>query len=197
MRWFDEALKLVNETERAFADPAGGWFMTGAAHEALIARERPAYDGAEPSGTSVALMNAARLAVYTDDDRWRQVVTRGLRAHAAVLNERPIAMTEALLALDFFLDDALEVVVVWPDGAPAESASAFLEVLRRTFLPSRALVCGPESVVASAARAVPFAREKVAIGGGATAYVCRRGRCDLPVTDPAALLTQVRAKPSS
>ena len=59
-RWLREALALADETERLFADPAGGWFMTAADHEKLIAREKPAYDGAEPSGTSVALLNALR-----------------------------------------------------------------------------------------------------------------------------------------
>jgi len=192
-KWFDEAVRLADETERAFADPAGGWFMTGAAHEALIARERPAYDGAEPSGTSVALMNAARLAVYTDDERWRQVATRTLRAHATVLKENPIAMTEALLAVDFFHDAALEVVVVWPDGAPRDDARELLEVLRATFVPSRAVVCGSEATVATAARTIPFAREKVAIGGRATAYVCHHGRCELPVNDAPDFATRLRA----
>ena len=40
----------------------GGWFMTAADHERLMARESRAYDGATPSGTSVALMNALRAA---------------------------------------------------------------------------------------------------------------------------------------
>ena len=49
-RWLEAALALAEETERRFADPAGGWFMTAGDHEKLIAREKPAYDGAEPSG---------------------------------------------------------------------------------------------------------------------------------------------------
>ena len=60
-RWLREAIALADDTERLFADPAGGWFMTADDHERLIAREKPAYDGAEPSGTSVALLNALRL----------------------------------------------------------------------------------------------------------------------------------------
>ena len=56
-RWLEHAITLADETERLFADPAGGWFMAAADHERLFAREKPAYDGAEPSGTSVALLN--------------------------------------------------------------------------------------------------------------------------------------------
>ena len=52
--------------------------MTAGDHEKLIAREKPAYDGAEPSGTSVALLNALRLATFTADDRWRAIADRAL-----------------------------------------------------------------------------------------------------------------------
>ena len=191
-RWLREALALAQATERLFADPAGGWFMTGNRHETLIAREKPAYDGAEPSGTSVALMNALRLNVFTDDERWRQVAERGFRAHAQVLRERPLVMTEALQALDFFAGTPSEVVLVWPDGEAAAAAS-LLAVLRRTYLPSRVLAAGSESVIATLAEVVPFVRGKVAQAGRPTAYVCRRGRCELPVSEPAALEAQLRA----
>ena len=56
--------------------------MTAADHERLIAREKPAYDGAEPSGTSVALLNALRLATFTSDDRWRAIADRAFAALA-------------------------------------------------------------------------------------------------------------------
>jgi len=190
-RWLDEALRLARETEALYADPAGAWFMTGAAHEALIARERPAYDGAEPSGTSVAMRNAARLAVYTDDPTWREIASRAFRAHAAVLAERPMAMTEALLALDFFLDEPREIVVVWPDGADPAAAAPLLAVLRRTFLPAAVTAIGCQSDVAAIGRTAPFAREKTALHGQPTAYVCRQGRCQLPVTDAEAFAAQL------
>ena len=105
-RWLREAIALADETERLFADPAGGWFMTAADHERLIAREKPAYDGAEPSGTSVALLNALRLATFTSDDRWRAIADRAFAAIAPTLTENPLALTEALLALDYASDEA-------------------------------------------------------------------------------------------
>jgi hypothetical protein len=189
LRWFEEARKLADETERAFADPAGGWFMTGATHEALIARERPAYDGAEPSGTSVALLNAARLAVYTDDEKWRAVVRGALKAHAGVLKERPIAMSEALLAVDFVDGDPLEIVVVWPDGA---NARELIDVIRATFVPARAVVCHSTTGIPEIESALPFSRTKAADAGAPVAYVCRRGRCEFPSREAGVLRQQLR-----
>jgi uncharacterized protein YyaL (SSP411 family) len=195
-RWLAEALTLAQATERLFADPTGGWFMSSPRHETLIAREKPAYDGAEPSGTSVALMNALRLGVFTGDERWRQIAERGLLAHAQVLRERPIAMTEALLALDFLADTPLEIAIVWPKGVAdtanaADAAEPLLSVLRRTYLPSRAIAGGPASAIEALAETVAFVRGKVAQGGLPTAYVCRQGRCELPVTDAVALAAQL------
>ena len=195
-RWLGEALALARQMERRFADPRGGWFMTSATHETLIAREKPSHDGAEPSGTAVALMNAVRLAAFTDDDGLRRLAEAGFRAHAAVLTERPIAMTEALLALDFLLDDPREIAVIWPAGAPPAAAAPLLSVLRREFVPSRVLAAAAETDVASLGQLVPFIREKVAMDGRTTAYLCRRGNCQLPTVDPAIFARQLSPRPS-
>ena len=134
-RWLREAITLAGEAERLFADPAGGWFMTAADHEKLIAREKPAYDGAEPSGTSVALLNALRLATFTSDDRWRTIADRAFSAIAPTLIENPLALTEALLALDYASDEAKEIAIVWPRDAGPDAARPLLDVVRRHVRP--------------------------------------------------------------
>ena len=194
-RWLEEALAVAADTERLFADPAGGWFMTAGDHERLIAREKPAYDGAEPSGTSVALLTALRLATFTSDDRWRAVADRALGNLAAPLASNPLALTEALLALDFATDEPREIAIVLPRGAELRDAAPLTAVLRRAFVPNRALACAAEGDLAALARLAPFAADKVAVDGLPTAYVCRRGRCELPVTDPDALAAQLSPPP--
>jgi hypothetical protein len=186
-RWLREAIGLADEVERLFADPAGGWFMTAADHERLIAREKPTYDGAEPSGTSVALLNALRLATFTSDDKWRAIADRALAAIAPALTENPLALTEALLALDWASDEAKEIAVVWPAGAGPDAARPLLEVLRRAFVPNHVLAAASDADVAGLGALIPFIGDKTAIDGRATAYVCVRGRCELPVHDADAL----------
>ncbi|HZY02603.1 MAG TPA: thioredoxin domain-containing protein, partial [Anaeromyxobacteraceae bacterium] len=191
VRWLREALALADATERLFADrERGGWFATAEDHERLIAREKPSHDGAEPSGASVAVLNALRLGAFTADDRWRQVAERALRAHADTLARSPHALHDMLLAVDFRSDDAREVVLVWPAGQPAPEP--FLEVLRRTFLPNRALAGAPEGPELQAlSQVAPVTREKRAAGGRTTAYVCERGFCRLPAIEPEKLRAQV------
>ena len=182
-RWLEEALGLAEATEALFADrERGGWFTTADDHERLIARERPTHDGAEPSGASVAALNALRIAALTGDDRWRAVADRALRSYASQLAEHPFTLHELLLALGWRHGAVPEVVLVWPEGAVPEP---FLQVLRETFLPGRVLCGAPEGApLAALARLAPIAAGKVAVGGRATAYVCERGACRLPAQDP-------------
>jgi uncharacterized protein YyaL (SSP411 family) len=190
-RWLDEAVALAAETERRFADPTGGWFMTADDHERLIAREKPAYDGAEPSGASVALLCALRIHTFTSDDRWRVVAERGLASLAPTLTENPLALAEALLAVDYAADEPREIAIVWPRGAGPESAAPLVDLLRRTFVPNRAIAAASEADAPALGACVPWIADKVAIEGRPTAYVCFQGRCELPVHEPAALAARL------
>jgi uncharacterized protein len=194
-RWLEAALAVAEETERCFADPAGGWFMTGGDHERLIAREKPAYDGAEPSGTSVALLSTLRLATFTSDDRWRAIADRAFASLAGTLNENPLALAEALLAVDYAADEAREIAVVWPGDAGPASAASLFDVLRRTFVPNRAIAGCSEADAAALGARVPWIADKTALEGRPTAYVCVQGRCELPVHDPEALAQRLAGPP--
>jgi hypothetical protein len=190
-RWLEEALALADATERHFADSRGGWFVAGEDQEELIAREKPTHDGAEPSGASVALLNAVRLEAFTGDVRWRRVTEGALRWHSSTLVEQPVALTEMLLALDAFTDALREVVLVWRAGDPRPEP--FLEVLRRTFVPNRALTGAAEGeALARLARLAPVAEGRVAVGGKPTAYVCEHGACRLPAISPEKFAEQLR-----
>ena len=88
-----------------------------------------------------------------------------------------------LLAVDFALADTREVVLIRP---ASDADDALLEPLRRKFLPWQVLVRSAEGD-ADLARETPLVRDRPARDGRATAYVCQRGACQLPVTDPAEL----------
>jgi uncharacterized protein len=192
-RWLAEALALAERTESLFGDgERGGWFRSAGDHEKLIAREKPTHDGAEPSGASVALLNALRLGTITGDDRWRQIAERALRAYAPTLGEHPAALHDMLLALDYFIHAPSEVVLVWPQG---QSAAAFVDPLRRMFLPNRAFLGAAEGAELNAlAQLAPIVAGKTALAGLPTAYVCESGTCRLPTTDPGAMSGQLSSE---
>ena len=179
-RWLDQAKRLHAALSDRFADEGGGYFRTPADHEKLLAREKPSYDGAEPTGNSVAALTLLRLESITGEQRWRDEAEKLLKSFGQILGSVPIAMGEMLLAVDWLLDTPKEVVVVRPHG---QSDSALLEPLRRTFAPNHVLIRHEDG----APPATPLAQDRPARDGKATAYVCVKGACQLPVTDPSAL----------
>jgi uncharacterized protein len=100
-----------------------------------------------------------------------------------------------LLAMDFRHDTAKEVVIV-ARSSRAE-AEPLLARLRTTFLPNKVLVVAVEGPdLAAQARLIPLLEQKAARKGKATAYVCERGVCVLPTSDPDVFARQI-AKSSS
>lgn len=185
-RWLDAAIRLQTTLDEKFADTGGGYFFTASDAETLLTREKPSYDGARPSGNSVALQNLLRLAAWTTDDAYRIRAQRGFAAFAATLNQRGSGSPRMLAGLDFLLDTPKEIILVAPEGSDADAVTQpFREILARSFQPAAVVVVTAEGAAAEALAArVPLVAGKTARSGHATAYVCENRVCDLPTTDP-------------
>ena len=179
-RWLSGARELHEVLRNRFAAPEGGFYRTPSDHEQLLAREKPSYDGAEPTGNSVAALTLLRLEAITGEARYREEAEALLRGFGALLAGAPVALGEMLLAVDFLLSEAKEVVLVRP---PRENDAELADVIRTRFFPALVLLRHEDGALP----ATPLAQDRPAHDGKATAYVCSRGACQLPVTDPAAL----------
>jgi uncharacterized protein YyaL (SSP411 family) len=182
--WLDHAVRLQGQFDEHYADTEhGGYFMTSDDHEALLARQKPSYDGAEPSGNSVALMNLVRLEEFTADAQHGDNARKLMRGFGSQLSRFPASVTDMLVAVEFHLAPR-EVVIVGGTAAQAtESLDAFLGVVRTTFSPNKVLAVVPSGGdVEALATSVPWVAGKVARDGKTTAYVCERGVCKLPTT---------------
>jgi uncharacterized protein YyaL (SSP411 family) len=196
-RWLDEAVRLDGIVEAHYEDgAAGGFFLTSDDHEKLLARDKPGYDGAEPSGSSVETLNLLRLHELTTRDTYRARAERALSAAAATLATSPASRSELLLAVDFAVDVPREIVIVTPppttEGAASSAAEPFLARLRETYLPNRVLVVVAEGeALATLEKVVPLVGGKTAQHGRATAYVCEKRACELPTNDPEVFARQL------
>ena len=197
LRWLEAATALQTRVDERFADrDRGGYFRTPAGGEELLFRDKPIYDGALPSGNSVAVLNLLRLHELTADDRHRETAMRALAAFGPEVAGAPLVAPRLLAALDFHLDVVKEVVLVRPDAT--SDLTPFLDVLARTHAPSSVLVVATEGDEAERLGAlVPWALGKPARDGAVTAYVCERRVCRLPATDPAVFASQLAARPAT
>jgi len=180
-RWLKEAVTLDKVLEDHYEDKqAGGFFLTSNDHEALLAREKPSYDGAEPSGNSVAACNLLRLAQMTDRKDFREAAGRLLRAFAPRITSSPVTAPQLLAAYEFSLSKPKQIVLVGTNGL-----EKLLHELNSRFLPNKIvlLVDGETSRKALSAY-LPVLETMTEKGGQTTAYVCENYACQLPTADP-------------
>jgi hypothetical protein len=190
-RWLDESRRLAEETLRLFwSSEREIFFDTGHDQERLVVRPRNIFDNAVPSGTSVTIEWLLKLAIVTGEERYEAVALEALRPMADVVQKYPSGFGRYLSALDFHLGPVAEVALVWPPGAE-RAAVPLAETVFRRYQPNRVVVGAAAG--APGAAGLPLLADRGAVEGKATAYVCRRYVCQLPVTDPAALARQLDA----
>jgi hypothetical protein len=188
--WLERAIALQTDQDARYGDSqGGGYYLTPSDGETLLVREKPTYDGAVPSGNSVAASNLLRLHDLTGEVRWRQKAEQLFAMLGLRVIRSPSAYPSLLAALDHYYDTPLEVAVIAPTHR--EDAARLSDPLRKTFVPNKAFVVLASDDAAKQRTQVPWLEGKVAIGGKSTAYVCERGRCELPTSDAAVFQRQI------
>ena len=155
-----------------FYDAAnGGFWQSPAGTNDLILRVKDDYDGAEPSGNSVATLALLKLAAITGREVFRQPAEATLQLFAARLQQQPAAMAFMLQAVDFWLDEPRRVVI-----AGETNSTEFHKLLRAAHS-----VYQPNKIVLGNTGAVePFAKTLTAKDGADGFYL--RRQC-LPAAD--------------
>ena len=190
--WLKEAVDLDRVLEENFEDKQkGGFFMTGGDYEPLLVREKPFYDGAEPSGNSVAVMNLLRLGELTGNHLYRTRAEKIFEAFGGLLEKNPFSFSEALLALDYYHSPGYEIILVLPDKIQRET-DLFFNELKKWYLPNKVLTVIHHSEVENQKAFLKPVRDKKAINEKTTVYVCEKGVCQLPVSEPEKFRDQLK-----
>ncbi len=189
--WLAASRRLAHEMIELFRDDKrGAFFLTGDDAEKLITRTKEIYDGAIPSGNSVAALVLLRLGRLTSDAELESKGRDVLATFASTVARGPSNYPMLLHALDFEVGPSREIVLAGRRGDPALESMA--DVVRGRFLPNKVVAFHPVGDAAKEIRAlVPFLTEQVAVDGKPTAYVCENYACKLPVHDPDALAAQL------
>jgi uncharacterized protein YyaL (SSP411 family) len=91
-------------------------FFAGKDSEQMIVHSKEIYDGATPSGNSVALMNLMRLARMTGDTQLEANAEQVMGAFSAQVISHPAAFTQFLAACDFIIGPAQEIAINMHEG---------------------------------------------------------------------------------
>ena len=182
-RRIQQAIELTNTMRELFEDPDGGaFFTTRAGDTTLVLRMKDDYDGAEPSGNSIALLDLERLAHLTDRAEYREAAARTLAALGPKMSGQSVAVPQMLVAFDYSISRKREVVIA--GGRENPLTQTFLRELRSRFLPHTVvLLLDSEDTRERLAPIFPAVRDMREINGRPTAYVCEGYACQLPTND--------------
>jgi hypothetical protein len=182
----DFAIALAEAMLAKFYDAEnGGFWQSAAGAKDLILRVKDDYDGAEPSGNSVATLALLKLAAITGCEDFKKPAEATLRLFAPRLQNFPQAMPFMLHALDFSLEEPRRVVVAGDPpslrfGAASPNSTNFHELLRAAhsvYQPNK-VVLGNTGAVEEFARTLP-AKD------GPVVYLCTGNSCQAPTSDAA------------
>jgi hypothetical protein len=178
----DFAIELAEAMIAKFYDAAnGGFWQSTAGTDDLILRVKDDYDGAEPSGNSVATLALLKLATITGREDFKQPAAATLQLFAHRLQSQPAALAFMLHALDFWLDEPRRVVIAGETNSPA----------LQKLLSAAYSVYQPDKIILGNTGAVePFAKTLTA-KNEATAFVCTGNDCRLPTSDVEILRQQL------
>ncbi|UCE11872.1 MAG: thioredoxin domain-containing protein [Candidatus Thorarchaeota archaeon] len=182
------AVALNDEMLEHFWDPEGkGLFFSGNLAEKLIARNKDAYDGAIPSGNSVAMFNLIRLARLLGRNEYEDRALEISRTFSATVRRAPGGFTMMLLAADFAIGPSYEIVIAGDPGS--EDTRLMISTVRSVFLPNKVVLLrtgGEQSRHVTELASYTKFHEQV--DGKATAHVCIDYNCKLPTTDASHML---------
>ncbi len=166
--YLKEAEKLADAMIARFADGEhGGFFMTASDLPGLIVRPQDIYDGALPSGNSVAAWVLMKLHYLTARDELRHEAGRSFKRFQAQVEKAPHAYAFFLAAFSLYLFPVTEITVN-STGRNDAAIANLRKVVYKHFMPAMVF-------------------KHVLSTGDWSVAVCRDGACLPPVSDIAAL----------
>ena len=182
-KYLQAAADLTKTMVAKFWDDKNGGFYQTKNSEADMPKIKQLYDGATPSGNSVALHNLLWLSRLTDEPIYDTMAAQMTRIFAREIEGAPEAYTFFLSATDFLIGSSYSVTLV--GDLKEKDTEEMLNALRKHYLPTTVIAFKFPSKAG-------LGYEQ--IEGKATAYVCQNQTCLPPTNSLMVMLEQLGIK---
>ena len=181
VKYLKQALKLNDDLIEHFWDEErGGFFFTPGYGEKLITRQKEIYDGAIPSGNSVAMLNLLRIARITMNNSFEEKADKINRAFSRQIGKYPAGFTQFLVGLDFAIGPSYEIILTGEKNT--KEAGLFLSIIEDRFIPNK-IILFISSAEDPINKIIPYLINYEVQEEKITVYVCENYTCNLPVSD--------------
>ncbi|MGQ9722161.1 MAG: thioredoxin domain-containing protein [Candidatus Jordarchaeum sp.] len=183
VKYLREAITLTGEMIKHFWDDEnGGFYFTADDAENILIRKKEIYDGAYPSGNSIAMLDLLSLGRLTSNPEYEEKSAQIMRTFSRTVSRTPMGYTQLMVGLDFALGPSFEVVIA--GNTKTDDTKTMLRALREKFIPNKVVLFVPSDVKSPEITGIAeFTKNQKSIEGKATAYVCQNYACKSPTTD--------------
>ncbi|MDQ3021161.1 MAG: thioredoxin domain-containing protein [Bacteroidota bacterium] len=172
------ALELNEISIEMFYDKENGaFFDVGNEINDVILKTKDIYDGAEPSGNSIQIMNLLRLGYMTDNKRYIEKAEASLKLFSNDLKRLPFSSPQLLCALSFYLYSPKEIIF-----SGIKDEEKFIDLKKSVdeiFIPNKVLLYASKELM----NISKFISNIVSDESKLSVYVCENYQCNLPVND--------------
>jgi hypothetical protein len=176
--WLEWAIALQRRQDELFWDEqGGGWFSTTGTDPSVLLRMKEDYDGAEPTASSVSVLNLLTLSHLVSDAGWDDRIDRTLRLFASRLDQMGRGVPLMAAALSTRVAGVQQIVI-----AEGSSGDALDRAVAARYLPFAIQLRVTAATRSALAGSLPFVAAMEPVGGLTAAYVCRDFSCRQPVT---------------
>ncbi|MGC4020029.1 MAG: thioredoxin domain-containing protein [Muricomes sp.] len=188
-KYLSQAVSISERIIRDFQNQEqDGFFLYSKDSEQLISRPKETYDGALPSGNSVAGVVLEQLSKLTGDTKWHQISYRQLCFLSGAIQEYPAGHSMALLAVSQAVYPSRELVCATSEkGIPEE----LITFLRSHALPNLTVLLKTHKNKDELDKTAPFTAGYPLPQSGNAYYLCQNGSCSAPVYDISSLSDQL------
>ena len=180
-KYLKKSIALNHDMTKLFwDDKSGGLFLYGSDSEQLITRPKELYDGATPSGNSVAALNFIRLARMTGQHEFEEKAYKMFTLFGSSVQRMARGYAFSLTAMLFSISKPKEVVVV--ANSNNTDTENMLNIIREDFRPFTMSIFYSDKFK-GLKELVPLIENYKPIEGRTTAYVCENFACQAPITD--------------
>lgn len=181
-QYLKEALRLNKEMLDLFWDDLhGGFFLTAKDGERLFLRPKEVYDGAIPSGNSVAAHNLLRLYHFTFEPDYLKKTEAIIKFFYSSLSSAPGAHTAMMMALQFYFGPVKEIVLC----AQIDSLKAqeMLKAVLRAWIAPRVLIVKTPLTQRAVEELLPLTKGQSTEDSEPLVYVCENQTCQSPLAN--------------
>lgn len=178
IKYLELAIELNSLTIAKFYDnESAGFFDVVKGENDIILKTKDTYDGAEPSGNSIQIMNLLRLGYMTDNKELIEKAESSLKLFAYDLKRLPFSSPQMLCAMSLYLNSPKEII--FSGNLESEKLKVLINSVYETYIPNRVLLHASDELK----NISKFISNIVSDGKKDEVYVCEDFKCNLPTDD--------------